>query len=281
MACPRVAVLSSSSVGTVNRFLPLVSELVQRKCDVRYYIADPAFEDAIRHAGAVVELFDDFCGRWPDLLAADAKTWFKEVALPSAVQNHIELERYFYALPAGVCLAARLLKLWEAPSAWVPTLVLYSIGDLHPCLVSAKLGIPAIALVPCFLLDCYPSCFSEHGEERSSWPALVAEHENVQRANAIVQEDFGRDVLREFLPCRYFSHCLNIVVSIPDIESQESLQKPWMKELPLAWVGFTGNQAYHINGIFVKDKNLWSFYETFLVFVIVYPKEFVRILFLL
>ena len=250
MACPRVAVLSSSSVGTVNRFLPIVSELVGRKCEVRYYIADPAFEEAIRHTGASTELFDDFCDRWPDLLAQDA-TWFRGVELPSVVQDHAELARYFYALPAGVCLARRLLKQWEAPGAWVPSLVLYSVADLHPCLVSAKLGIPCVAVVPCFLVDQYPACLAD--AERGSWPAAVTEQASMQASNAIAQDEFGTNVLKEFFPCRYFSRCLNIAISIPEIESQESLEKPLVKELSLAWVGFTGNQTYHINGIFVRD----------------------------
>ncbi|CAE7418386.1 yojK [Symbiodinium natans] len=251
MTCPRVAVFSSSSVGTVNRFLPIVSELVLRKCEVRYYIADPAFERVIQHTGAAAELFDDFLGCWPDLLAEDAD-WFQRGKLPSVVQEHHDLERYFYALPAGVCLARRLLKLWEAPGAWVPSLVIYSVADLHPCLVSAKLGIPCVAVVSCFLLDRYPACLPD--EQQSSWPAVIAEHEGVQAANMIAQDEFGTNCLKEFLPCRYFSRCLNIIVSIPDVES-EDLEKPWMKELSFVWVGFTGNQTYHINGVFVRDAN--------------------------
>eukprot|EP00435_Cladocopium_sp_Y103_P023831 s562_g5.t2 len=132
VARPRVAVFNMEIVGTVNPILPVVAELVQRGCEVRYYLSKETYVSDVASAGAEPVRFDDFCGRWEEVMqealrsgGGEDKEWLQSHgygpaafdALPGKDESMM-IRMMIYSLPAGCCLGRRLAKSWS--QGWCP-----------------------------------------------------------------------------------------------------------------------------------------------------------------
>lgn len=247
VARPRVAVFNMEIVGTVNPILPVVAELVQRGCKVRYYLSKETYVSDVASAGAEPVRFDDFCGRWEEVIQEDEE-WLQSQgysqpafdALPGK-EKSMMLRMMIYSLPAGCCLGRRLVKSWN--QGWCPDVVLYNVMLLHPFLAAKQLGIRTASF------STYPGpgtpmhLYAQKFEEREAFDEEMAQHPSLVPANDIALKVFGVDVLKSQLQCRFFSDEANIVFNIPQLQGPvNEYQQRRLEGSIFHWVGSTDPQ---------------------------------------
>eukprot|EP00434_Breviolum_minutum_P027055 symbB.v1.2.023925.t1/scaffold2227.1/size85294/2 len=244
MARPKVAVFNMEIVGTVNPILPVVAELVQRKCDVRYYLSKETYVKDVTAAGATPVKFDDYFTRWEELMEEESE-WLKTGgfekealdALP-AKDDTMMIRMMVFSLCGGCCLARRLTEVWCQD--WRPDLVLYNVMLVHPFLAAKKLGIKTCSFAT------YPGpgtpmhLYAQDFDEREDFDNQLALHPSLSAANVIAEKVFGVDVLQTQLQCRFFSNEANIVFNIPELQGPvNDYQLKRLEGSQFHWVGTT------------------------------------------
>lgn len=243
----RIAVFNLDIVGTLNPVLPVIAELVARGCEVHYYLRKESLAQKVEEAGATVHFFDGYLGRWEELLAEE-KPWLEangcEIYSAAALggSKSLPLQMLDYSLPAGLCLAKRLLEKWSEKTETHPHLILHNVMLLHPVLAAKKLGVPCVSFstypgpgTPMLLSEISP-------QDRESWDRALAAHPATQSANEVAKREFGLDVVQSQLPCRHYSQQLNLMFSVPELDGDVAdYQKVLLNEKSFLWVGSTGN----------------------------------------
>mmetsp|Transcript_34817 Transcript_34817/g.81294 ORF Transcript_34817/g.81294 Transcript_34817/m.81294 type:complete len:498 (-) Transcript_34817:188-1681(-) len=258
-ACPksfRVAIFNEPIVGTINPTLPIVASLTARGCDVRYYCADVSMKTFIEEAGATFEHFNCYLGKWQEVLAEEAD-WLKsqgfeagDLATTPPFGQLIHLNMAFYSLPAGLCLAHRVVDRWQAAGAWSPHLVIHSCQAAYAYLAASKIGVPVASFMtwPGPGVPMQLACLASEAE-REAWDANLVKHPAIISANAVGIREFGVDIAGTQLGCRHFNTQLNIIFSVPALGAPvPPRQQALMAEKSFRWVGYTGNQELHVNG---------------------------------
>ncbi|CAE8589163.1 unnamed protein product [Polarella glacialis] len=154
------------------------------------------------------------------------------------------LKMCYYSLPAGICLAQRLL------SAWRPDLVLHSAQEVYPQLAAAKLRVPCASFLTWPGPGVPLQMASIPEAERQAWDEALAKHPGIVPANEIAREHFGVDVLATQLSCRHFNRQLNLVFSEPRLGAEvPAYQQALLDDSTFLWVGHTGSPQHHITGV--------------------------------
>ncbi|CAE7445507.1 yojK [Symbiodinium pilosum] len=234
-------------VGTVNPILPVISELVKRGCDVRYYLMkDDTFVKDVKAAGAFPVTFDEYLLRWDTLMEEEAG-WFqaqgcgeglKSLTADGLSMKILQFQMLYFALPAGVCLGKRLVESWSGQGEWCPDLVLYNVMLLHPYLAACKLGLP------CASFSTYPGPgtpmhLSEIPEaERQAVDEKLVRHPGMVEVNAVAKSFFGVDVCGSQLQCRFYNRQLNVVFSVPQLQGEvPEYQQALIDDSTFLWAG--------------------------------------------
>jgi len=245
----RVAVFNMDIVGTLNPLLPVLAELVDLGCEVRYHLSKEDFVEPVKRSGVTPIHFDQYIGTWDQLMLEEAD-WLtanglEAELLPPGVL--IPERMLYYCLPSGLCLARRLLQTWESDH-WRPDLILYNVMLLHPALAARKLG------VPCASFSTYPGPGTPMhlagipAEKREAYDLSLSLREGQKQANEIAKQMFVTDVLKEQLLCRHFNKELNLVFSLPALGGAvPAYQQALLDDSSFLWVGSTGSSDHRAN----------------------------------